>query len=157
MAEDRPIPARGVVAADAPDRPAADDRARLPYDARWLRREVIETEGGLRVLVDLPEARVLTEGEMLTLEDGRAVEILAAAEPLAEIRPRDAHHLARLAWHLGNRHLPTRIEPGRLLIRRDHVIEEMLALLGAEIAHVEGPFDPEGGAYGHGQTMGHAH
>jgi urease accessory protein len=152
---DKPLPARDILPETDPA-PAAD-HAVLPYDSRWLRREVIETAGGLRVLVDLQEARVLADGDRLRLEDGRAVEIRAAPEELAEIRPRDAHHLARLAWHLGNRHLPTRIEAGRLLIRRDHVIEEMLALLGADIRHVVEPFDPEGGAYGHGRTHSHAH
>jgi urease accessory protein len=152
----RPIPARAVLALGA-DGPEPCDRARLPYDQRWLRRAVIETESGMAVLVDLPEARVLADGERLALEDGRTVRVEAAPEALAEITADGPLHLARLAWHLGNRHLPTRIEPDRLLIRRDHVIEEMAALLGGRVRHVEAAFDPEGGAYGHGRTLGHGH
>lgn len=151
----RAVPAREVL--DPGAGPAPCDSVVLPYESRWLRRAVIETEGGLSVLVDLPEPRVLAEGDRLALEDGRCVAVRAAAEELAEIRPRDPLHLARLAWHLGNRHLPTRIEADRLLIRRDHVIEEMLTLLGAEVRHVVSPFDPEGGAYGSGRVQGHSH
>lgn len=148
-AVDVPIPARSVLDRAARGHPSPSDRVVLPFDGRWLRRGVVETEGGLRILVDLPEARVLADGDRLALDDGRVVEVLAAEEDLAEIRCRDPLHLARLAWHLGNRHLPTRIEADRLLIRRDHVIEEMLELLGAEVRAVAGPFEPEGGAYGH--------
>ncbi|MEP5515392.1 MAG: urease accessory protein UreE, partial [Bauldia litoralis] len=74
-----------------------------------------------------------------------------------EIGATDPAHLVRIAWHLGNRHLPTQLLGERLLIRRDHVIEAMLVGLGATVTHVEAPFDPEGGAYGHGETHGHSH
>ena len=72
----------------------------------------------------------------------------AASEPLARLRCGNAEQLARLAWHLGNRHLPVMVHGGRIYIRRDHVIEAMAAGLGADVEHVEAPFDPEGGAYG---------
>src|ERR1700751_2319251 len=91
-------------------------------------------------------------GDAWVLEDGRLVEVVAAPEPLLEIRGRDPQHLVRLAWHLGNRHLPTQITERGLRIRRDHVIEEMLRGLGARLIEIEAPFDPEGGAY-----AGHAH
>ena len=65
--------------------------------------------------------------------------------------------LARLAWHVGNRHTPAEILEGRLRILRDHVLEDMLIRLGAEIRHLEAPFRPEGGAYGMGRTHGHSH
>ena len=73
--------------------------------------------------------------------------MVAAAEPLVEIRGADPLHLVRVAWHLGNRHLPTQIMPKGLRIRRDHVIEAMVKGLGARIIEIEAPFDPEGGAY----------
>ena len=73
------------------------------------------------------------------------------------MRGRDAKHLMRLAWHIGNRHTPCQIEAGRLLIREDHVLEAMLRQLGATVTKVREPFTPEGGAYGHGRTMGHDH
>jgi urease accessory protein len=95
----------------------------------------------------------LRGGDALVLEDGRLVEVVAAAEPLLEIRGADPLHLVRVAWHLGNRHLPTQIMPKGLRIRRDHVIEAMVKGLGARIIEIEAPFDPEGGAY----ASSHAH
>jgi urease accessory protein len=94
------------------------------------------------------------------LEDGRLVEVVAAPEPLVEIRGADPNHLIRVAWHLGNRHLPTQIMPKGLRIRRDHVIEAMVKGLGARVVEIEAPFDPEGGAYagtGHDHAHDHGH
>jgi urease accessory protein len=107
---------------------------------------------GLEFLLDLENAIALRGGDALVLEDGRLIEVVAAAEPLLEIRGHDPQHLVRLAWHLGNRHLPTQIMPKGLRIRRDHVIEAMVKGLGARVTEIEAPFDPEGGAY-----AGHAH
>ena len=116
---------------------------------------------GLEFLLDLENAVALRGGDALVLEDGRLVEVVAAPEPLAEIRGSDPQHLVRLAWHLGNRHLPTQITARGLRIRRDHVIEAMVQGLGARIIEIEAPFDPEGGAYadsGHGHApAGAAH
>ena len=89
----------------------------------------------------------LRSGDALALEDGRLVEVVAAPEPLLEIRCTDPLHLARVAWHLGNRHVPTQLLAKSLRIRRDHVLEEMLRGLGARVIEIEAPFDPEGGAY----------
>ncbi|MDF2232738.1 urease accessory protein UreE [Albimonas sp. CAU 1670] len=136
--------------------PAADSLS-LAYDARWRRRGLLVTDAGEEVLLDLPEATELAEGLALVLGDGRRVALRAAPEPLAEARAGDAAGLARLAWHVGNRHTPCAVEADRLLIRRDHVLENMLEHLGAAVTHVLEPFRPEGGAYGHGRTHGHAH
>ncbi|MEQ8806030.1 MAG: urease accessory protein UreE, partial [Rhodospirillales bacterium] len=106
---------------------------------------------------DLAEAEALADGDGLVLDDGRLVAVTAAAEPLAEVTCDDTGHLVRVAWHLGNRHLPTELLGDRLRIRRDHVIEDMLVKLGAAVSHVSAPFNPEGGAYGHGRTHGHDH
>ena len=117
-------------------------------------------EDGLAFLLDLQDATALRHGDGLVLDDGRIVEVRARPEPLLEVRGRDGQHLARLAWHLGNRHLPAAIETSRILIRPDHVIAAMLAGLGAAVTPVEAPFDPEGGAYaaGHGGPAGaHPH
>jgi urease accessory protein len=130
------------------------DRVELDFDNRHRRRITMRGEGGLALLLDLEEPARLRHGDALVLEDGRRVAVAAAAEPLSEIRCRDVHHLVRLAWHLGNRHLPTMIDGKRLLIRRDHVIEDMARGLGAAVVHVEAPFEPEGGAYAGG---GHSH
>jgi urease accessory protein len=90
---------------------------------------------------------VLRGGDALVLDDNRLIEVVAAPEPLAEIRGADPQHLVRIAWHLGNRHLPTQIMAQGLRIRRDHVIEAMVKGLGARVIEIEAPFDPEGGAY----------
>ena len=134
---------------------AAADRAVLTYEERFLRRRTLTCESGARLLVDLPETVGLNQGDALETDTG-PVEILAAPEPLAEVRA-DPADLVRIAWHVGNRHTPAQIEPGRILIARDHVIEDMLARLGAHVAHVVEPFTPEGGAYGMGRVMGHSH
>jgi urease accessory protein len=128
----------------------------LPYAERYRRRGRLTTDEGEDILLDLAEATELEDGHALLLEDGRRVAVRAAPEPLAEVRAEGAA-LARLAWHVGNRHTPAQVEEGRLLIQRDHVLEDMLARLGARVAHVTEPFRPEGGAYGHGRTHGHAH
>ena len=90
---------------------------------------------------------MLRGGDGLRLEDGRVVEVVAEPEPLAEIRAADPLALTRVAWHLGNRHLPTEMLPKALRIRRDPVIEAMAEGLGARVIALEAPFNPEGGAY----------
>jgi urease accessory protein len=140
------------------DAPA--DTVVLDFDDRHRRRMVMTGTRGLAFLLDLEHAVALRGGDALVLEDGRLVEVVAAAEPLLEIRGRDPQHLVRIAWHLGNRHLPTQIMAKALRIRRDHVIEAMVRGLGARVIEIEAPFDPEGGAYeagGHGDQHGHAH
>jgi urease accessory protein len=133
---------------------AAADTVVLDFDDRHRRRMAITGTRGLAFLLDLEHAVALRGGDALVLDDGRLVEVVAAPEPLIEIRGSDPHHLVRLAWHLGNRHLPTQILPKGLRIRRDHVIEAMVRGLGARVIEIEAPFDPEGGAYAGG---GHAH
>jgi urease accessory protein len=132
----------------------AIDSVVLDYDDRHRRRMMMTGTSGLSFLLDLPEATFLRHGDALMLEDGRLVEVLAAPEPLLEIRCNDPLHLARIAWHLGNRHLPTQLFPKYLRIRRDHVIADMATKLGARVIEIEAPFDPEGGAY---QTPVHSH
>jgi urease accessory protein len=132
------------------------DTVVLDFDDRHRRRMVMTGTRGLEFLLDLEQATALRSGDALLLEDGRLIEVVAAAEPLLEIRGSDPHHLIRVAWHLGNRHLPTQIMPKALRIRRDHVIEAMVKGLGARVIEIEAPFDPEGGAYA-GAAHGHAH
>lgn len=136
------------------------DSAVLAHDERHLRRKTIELSGGMRVLVDFPQAVVLGDHDLLVLEDGRTVEILAANEELLDVRGRDQAHLVELAWHIGNRHLPAAIEAGRILILRDHVIRAMLEGLGATVTDAIERFQPARGAYsgdGHGHSHGHGH
>ncbi len=136
---------------------AVADVVVLDFDGRHRRRLAMAAEGGLRFLLDLPEAVALADGDLLELEDGRFVRVSAAPEPLVEIAAPSLPALIRIAWHLGNRHLPTELRGDRLRIRRDHVIEAMGEGLGGMIRALDAPFNPEGGAYGHGQVHGHAH
>src|ERR1700690_3208882 len=126
---------------------AAADTIVLDFDDRHRRRMAMTGTRGLEFLLDLENAMALRGGDALVLDDGRLVGVLAAPEPLLEIRGADPQHLVRLAWHLGNRHLPTQIMPRGIRIRRDHVIEAMVRGLGARVIEIEAPFDPEGGAY----------
>ena len=126
----------------------------LSYDDRFLRRKVLTTVAGEPLLVDLPQTTSLDHGGVLLLEGGGEVAITAAPEALIEVTGPD---LTRLAWHIGNRHTPCQIEPGRLLIKPDHVMVDMLARLGAQTREITEPFTPVGGAYGHGRTHSHAH
>jgi urease accessory protein len=132
----------------------AADRVTLEFEARFMRRKVLTAEGGARFLVDLEQTASLDHGDAFELSDGRTIAIQAAAEPLLEVT---GDNLARLAWHIGNRHTPCQVEAGRLLIRRDHVLRDMLTRIGATLTEVTAPFTPEGGAYGHGRTHGHEH
>ena len=125
------------------------DTVVLDFDDRHRRRMAMTGTRGLEFLLDLENAVALRGGDALVLDDGRLIEVVAAAEPLLEIRGQDPQHLVRLGWHLGNRHLPTQIMPKGLRIRRDHVIEAMVKGLGARVVEIEAPFDPEGGAYAH--------
>jgi urease accessory protein len=129
---------------------APADAVVLDFDGRHRRRMAMTGTRGLEFLLDLENATVLRGGDALVLDDGRLIEVVAAPEPLAEIRGRDPQHLVRVAWHLGNRHLPTQITARGLRIRRDHVIEAMVKGLGARVIEIEAPFDPEGGAYAGG-------
>ena len=136
------------------------DTVVLDFDDRHRRRMAMTGTRGLEFLLDLENAVALRTSDALVLEDGRMVEVVAAAEPLLEIRGHDPQHLVRVAWHLGNRHLPTQIMGKALRIRRDHVIEAMVRGLGARVIEIEAPFDPEGGAYageGHAHTTHEAH
>ncbi len=142
-----------VLSAGTWDTAKAGDCVLLDYDRRHRRRVLLRTEGGCDVLLDLAHAARLRDGDGLLLEDGDIVRVQAQPERLAEIRARAQGDLVRIAWHLGNRHLPVQLLDGRIRMRADHVIEAMAAQLGGEIAHIDAPFDPEAGAY----AGGHQH
>jgi urease accessory protein len=129
----------------------------LDFDARHRRRIRLSADEGEDILLDLPKAVAMADGDGLQLEDGRWLMVQAAAEHIVEIRHKDPNQLVRLAWHLGNRHLPTEIRDQVLRIRPDHVIEHMLCGFGAELSKVRAPFQPEGGAYGGGHGDHHSH
>lgn len=132
---------------------AAGDRVALTYDARLLRRKRLISDAGAPFLVDLPQTMSVDAGDAFVLNDGRLIVVAAADEPLMRV----TGDLVRLAWHVGNRHAPCAIETGALVVQREKVMRAMLEQLGAVVTDFDGPFTPEGGAYGHGRTMGHDH
>jgi urease accessory protein len=144
------------------------DSVLLDYDRRFRRRLLLTTESAREVLLDLPQAVRLRHGDGLLLEDGGVVRVKARPEDLLDIHAHSDGELVRIAWHLGNRHLPVQLLGEHLRIRADHVIEEMVEMLGGHIEHVSAPFDPEAGAYAgghhhhhddddHDRAHGHAH
>jgi urease accessory protein len=152
--------AQEVKAAGHWDNAKAVDQIALDAHDRHRRRVVLTGERGTRFLLDLPQATALHDGDGLVLDDGAIVRIVGRPEQLIEIAAANTHELARLAWHIGNRHIDVQIVGDRLRIRRDHVIEDMLRGLGARLSPIEAPFDPEQGAYQHhhdGQRHDHAH
>ncbi len=152
--------ARAVKTAGHWDSAGAVDQVLLDAHERHRRRIVLTGERGTTFLLDLPNAAALRDGDGLVLDDGGIVRIVGRPEPLIEITAADSHELARLAWHIGNRHIDVQIVGDRLRIRRDHVIEDMLHGLGARLSPVDAAFDPEQGAYGqhaHGHEHDHGH
>ena len=133
----------------------AVDRVTLAADDRHRRRLVMTGEAGTRFLLDLPHAAMLRDGDGLVLDDGSIVRVVGKPEPLVEIEARDAAARLRIAWHIGNRHTEVQVVGDRMRIRRDHVLEAMLRGLGATLTPLEAPFDPEQGAYMHGDDDGH--
>lgn len=120
----------------------------LDRAGRYRRRVVLTSDGGLAFLLDLAEPTYLTDGEALLLDDGRLILVRAANEELLEIHATNASSLARIAWHIGNRHTPAEITPHAIYIQPDHVLAAMIEGLGGHVHHVRRPFEPEGGAYG---------
>ncbi|MBX9618721.1 MAG: urease accessory protein UreE [Hyphomicrobiales bacterium] len=138
---------------------APADRVVLAHEDRRRRRLAMKAEGGVEFLLDLPEAMAIPDGAALILEDGRQIEVVAAPESLVKITAKDGPSLTRIAWHLGNRHVPTELLGTQLRIARDHVLEEMVAGLGGIVVALEAPFEPESGAYAAGgqSATHHAH
>ena len=133
----------------------ATDRVLIDFDRRHRRRILLTTESGAELLLDLPEAVRLRDGDGLAVEGGGVVAVAAQAETLLDIHSHDRGTLMRIAWHLGNRHLPVQFDDGHLRIRADHVIANMVRGLGGHVEAIEAPFDPEAGAYAGGH--GHHH
>jgi urease accessory protein len=134
----------------------------LPYAQRQVQQGFLFGVKGTCVEIDLAEPTRLRTDDALVLEDGGVIEIVAEPEPLIEARAADLAALARLAWHLGDRHVPVQVLERRIRLRRDAAIETLLESLGAKLSAIDAPFEPEGGAYeathgGHDHDHGHDH
>jgi urease accessory protein len=141
--------AEAVLPAGTWDATAEIDTVLIDYDGRHRRRILLRTERGREVLLDLSQAVRLREGDGLPVDVG-VIRVRARPEKLLEIQSHDPGEMVRIAWHLGNRHLPVQLLDDRILIRADHVIEEMVRGLGGRVEAIEAPFDPEAGAYAGG-------
>jgi urease accessory protein len=134
------------------DAATAKDRVVLDAEDRRRRRVALTGEKGTQFLLDFEKPVSLRDGDAVVLDDGSLVQVIGAPEPLVEVTAQSPRALARLAWHLGNRHTEAQIVGECLRIRRDHVLEDMLRGLGATLTPLEAPFDPESGAH---DTHGH--
>ena len=134
-------------------------RLRLPFDQRQKSRLRTALESGEEVGLMLPRGEILRGGDLVTASDGRVIEVVAQEEKILDVKADSPTALAKIAYHLGNRHVPVQVGDGFLRIAEDHVLEEMVKKLGGKVSHVEAPFEPEAGAYagGHHQhdEMGH--
>jgi urease accessory protein len=135
---------------------AAIDRVTLAFVDRHRRRLRLVADSGTPFLLDLARVHHLADGDGLELDDGGYVRVCSASERVLEIEADGPTGLLRLAWHLGNRHLPVQALEGRLRIRDDHVIAEMVEGLGGRVTPLNAPFDPETGAYA-GADQDHRH
>lgn len=158
------IRATSVVRRPAVREEKVADEITLDHQARHRRRIAMTADGGLAFLLDLEKAAILADGDAVKLEDGRLVRIKAAPEHLVEVTTANPLRLMKVAWHLGNRHVPTEITESALYFAEDHVLLEMVRGLGAGVERVERPFRPEKGAYeaaeahgGHAHDHGHSH
>ena len=126
---------------------AAAGSVTMAYLDRHRRRIRLVADSGETFLLDLARAYHLADGDGLELDSGGYLCVRAAPEPVFEIEAPDRATMLRIAWHLGNRHLPLQVVDDRLRIRADHVIADMVTGLGGRIVRLEAPFDPEFGAY----------
>ena len=146
-----------VLAANLRHGRAPADTVILDYARRSAAKVAVRGVKGTAIEIDLHQPARLRTDDLLELEDGSLVEVVAAPEPLLEVRATDVSALARLAWHLGDRHVPVQLLPNRIRAQRDDAVEALLTSLGANPVRLEAPFEPEGGAYEAAHAHDHAH
>ncbi len=143
-----------VLPATAWDGAQEIDQVLIDYDRRFRRRILLTTESGREVLIDEPQAVRLRDGDGLAV-DGGVIRVRAKPEPCMDIHAHGDGELVRIAWHLGNRHLPVQLLGEVIRIRADHVIADMVEGLGGHVDAIDAPFDPEAGAYAGGHQHHH--
>ena len=129
----------------------------LPFDVRRKSRFRASLEEGGEVAVILPRGGSLRDGDLLAVETGEVVKVRAAPERVSEVRTSDSLLFARVCYHLGNRHVPLEIGDGWVRYEHDHVLDEMVQGLGAQVGFHAFPFEPEPGAYGNANSHSHSH
>ena len=153
------VPAHETAPASDDHHDTAERTVTLARDERYRRRRAMQTDCGVPFLLDLPEPAYLPHGACLALEGGGVIRVAAAAEPVLEIRAASSLELMKIAWHIGNRHVPAEITQDAIYIQPDHVLADMVRGLNGTAEEAVRPFEPEGGAYGHHGTLqaGHTH
>ena len=141
----------------APTDAAPAATLRLGFEDRRRSRQLARLEDGREVGVDLPRGTVLRDGDRLVGDDNTVIIVRAAPETLSVARTSDGHLLARAAYHLGNRHVPLQVAPGRLAYQHDHVLDGMVRELGLTVTTEQAPFAPEAGGYRHEGSARHEH
>lgn len=136
--------------------PDTTDTITLDETDRHRRRLAMCTDGGVEFLLELSSATLLMQDDILRLNDGRAIRVIARPEPLYAVYGRNQKHLIILAWHVGNRHLATQIMEDHIRIRSDSVIRTMLEELGATVEELSAGFNPVGGAYDGSREQTHS-
>ena len=126
----------------------------LPIDQRTKSRLKVTLDNGAEAGLFLPRGQILRDGDLLESTDGMVIRVDAAAETVSTVHSSDAHALARVCYHLGNRHVPLQIAATWARYQHDHVLDDMVAGLGLEVTVEQAPFEPEAGAY---QSSSHKH
>jgi urease accessory protein len=125
----------------------------LPFEIRQKARFVANLDSGLEIGLQVERGQILRDGDKLRAVDGAVVQINAGDEAVSTVNVIDQKLISRVCYHLGNRHVQLQVEAGWCRYLQDHVLDEMVVLLGAEVTHGEAPFEPEAGAY----AGGHKH
>ena len=133
------------------------DTLLLDYDARRAPAGICTGLKGTQIDIALKTSAPIATDDCLILDDGRLIEIVARPEPLLEVRAPDPASMARLAWHLGDRHIPAQLHERRIRVRRDDATQKLLTALQAHALAIEAPFEPESGAYAGGHHHHGAH
>jgi urease accessory protein len=137
--------------------PMLTERLSLPFERRVKARQRVLLESGREAGIQLPRGTVLRGGDLLRASDGSTVLVVAAPEAVSTVHVPSPRELARVAYHLGNRHVELEVGDGWVRYLKDHVLDAMVEGLGWPVLHEHAPFEPEAGAYQSGHRHGHSH
>lgn len=130
----------------------------LDLDTRILSRIITSDGKGNEICIKVDRGLVLEDGTLLANEDGQVLQVLAAFENLSIVKAANLIELAKLAYHLGNRHVVLEVnDEGYLAYQTDHVLDDMVQKLGGILTHESRKFAPEKGAYAHHHSHDHEH
>ena len=129
----------------------------LTFKQREKSRLKVCLASGEEIGIFLPRGTVLRQGDVIASDSGEYLKVVAAPEKVSTVKSDDSHLLLRIAYHLGNRHVPLQVEPTWLRYAHDHVLDDMVRLLGGQVVVGEQSLQPESGAYGGGHSHSHNH